>query len=96
MTRQLHFNLFLHDTGHHEASWRLPGSGAGPSPDRMLLGSEGILGVITEAWVRVQPRPAHKASCAVAFKSFGTGAEAGHQGRLRTPFRRGRNSCAVA
>ncbi|MEL5992231.1 LLM class flavin-dependent oxidoreductase [Microbacterium phosphatis] len=23
-TRQLHFNLFLHDTGHHEASWRLP------------------------------------------------------------------------
>jgi FMN-dependent oxidoreductase (nitrilotriacetate monooxygenase family) len=23
---QLHFNLFLHDTGHHEASWRLPGS----------------------------------------------------------------------
>ncbi|HWI75379.1 MAG TPA: FAD-binding oxidoreductase, partial [Baekduia sp.] len=31
-------------------SRRLPGSGAGPSPDRMLLGSEGILGVITEAW----------------------------------------------
>ncbi|MCS7477515.1 LLM class flavin-dependent oxidoreductase [Umezawaea endophytica] len=26
MTRQLHLNLFLHDTGHHEASWRLPGS----------------------------------------------------------------------
>ena len=26
-------------------SRRLPGSGAGPSPDRMLLGSEGILGV---------------------------------------------------
>ncbi|MGW6195586.1 LLM class flavin-dependent oxidoreductase [Kribbella sp. NPDC055110] len=24
--RQLHFNLFLHDTGHHEASWRLPES----------------------------------------------------------------------
>ena len=34
-------------------SRRLPGSGAGPSPDRMLIGSEGILGVITEAWVRV-------------------------------------------
>src|SRR3954462_1379943 len=30
-------------------SRRLPGSGAGPSPDRMLLGSEGILGVITQA-----------------------------------------------
>jgi FMN-dependent oxidoreductase (nitrilotriacetate monooxygenase family) len=26
MSRHLHFNLFLHDTGHHEASWRLPGS----------------------------------------------------------------------
>ncbi|MEU4688953.1 LLM class flavin-dependent oxidoreductase [Actinoplanes sp. NPDC023714] len=26
MSRQLHLNLFLHDTGHHEASWRLPGS----------------------------------------------------------------------
>ncbi|WP_182378129.1 LLM class flavin-dependent oxidoreductase [Nocardioides sp. WS12] len=24
--RQLHFNLFIHDTGHHEASWRLPES----------------------------------------------------------------------
>ncbi|BBH69158.1 monooxygenase [Actinoplanes sp. OR16] len=26
MTRRLHLNLFLHDTGHHEASWRLPES----------------------------------------------------------------------
>jgi alkyldihydroxyacetonephosphate synthase len=57
-------------------SRRLPGSGAGPSPDRMLIGSEGILGVITEAWVRVQPRPTHKLSCAVAFESFASGAEA--------------------
>lgn len=24
--RRLHLNLFLHDTGHHEASWRLPDS----------------------------------------------------------------------
>jgi alkyldihydroxyacetonephosphate synthase len=30
-------------------SRRLPGSGAGPSPDRMMIGSEGSLGVITEA-----------------------------------------------
>jgi alkyldihydroxyacetonephosphate synthase len=57
-------------------SRRLPGSGAGPSPDRMLIGSEGILGVITEAWVRVRPRPEHKLSCGVAFDSFGAGAEA--------------------
>jgi alkyldihydroxyacetonephosphate synthase len=57
-------------------SRRLPGSGAGPSPDRMLLGSEGILGVITEAWVRVQPRPRFKSSVAVRFESFAAGAEA--------------------
>ena len=48
-------------------SWRLPGSGAGPSPDRLLLGSEGILGVITEAWMRIQERPQHKASASVTF-----------------------------
>jgi alkyldihydroxyacetonephosphate synthase len=58
------------------ASRRLPGSGAGPSPDRLLLGSEGILGVITEAWVRVQPRPSHRAGRAVRFASFLAGAEA--------------------
>jgi len=57
-------------------SRRLPGSGAGPSPDRLLLGSEGILGVITEAWVRVRPRPAHRAGRAVRFDSFLGGAEA--------------------
>jgi alkyldihydroxyacetonephosphate synthase len=55
---------------------RLPGSGAGPSPDRMLLGSEGILGVITEAWVRLHERPTHKASAAVTFLDFARGAEA--------------------
>ena len=57
-------------------SRRLPGSGAGPSPDRMLIGSEGILGVITEAWVRVHDRPRHKLSAGVAFDSFAAGAEA--------------------
>ncbi|MEX2413725.1 MAG: FAD-binding oxidoreductase [Thermoleophilaceae bacterium] len=62
-------------TGEWE-SRRLPGSGAGPSPDRMLLGSEGTLGVITEAWVRVRPRPTHKLSCPVGFDSFAAGAEA--------------------
>jgi alkyldihydroxyacetonephosphate synthase len=57
-------------------SLRMPGSGAGPSPDRLLLGSEGILGVITEAWVRVQEPPAFKESAAVTFESFENGAEA--------------------
>ena len=57
-------------------SRRLPGSGAGISPDRMLIGSEGILGVITEAWVRVRPRPGRRASAAVRFAEFMNGAEA--------------------
>ena len=55
---------------------RVPGSGAGPSPDRMLIGSEGILGVITQAWVRLQDRPAHKASAAVTFGDLAQGAGA--------------------
>src|SRR4051812_50201122 len=58
-------------------SRRLPGSGAGPSPDRLLLGSEGVLGVITEAWVRVQPRPEHRAGRAGRFDGFLRGAAAG-------------------
>ncbi|MFE3638044.1 FAD-binding oxidoreductase [Streptomyces sp. NPDC059168] len=48
-------------------SLRVPGSGAGPSPDRLFLGSEGTLGVITEAWMRLQERPPHKASDTVVF-----------------------------
>src|ERR671916_655543 len=57
-------------------SRRLPGSGAGVSPDRMLLGSEGILGVVTEAWVRVRPRPRAHSLAAVRFASFDDGIEA--------------------
>jgi len=57
-------------------SRRLPGSGAGPSPDRLLIGSEGILGAISEAWVRVRPRPRFKASCGVEFDDFLTAAAA--------------------
>jgi alkyldihydroxyacetonephosphate synthase len=55
---------------------RLPGSGAGPSPDRLFLGSEGTLGIITEAWLRVQDRPVHRASASVRFPSFEAGVAA--------------------
>ena len=57
-------------------SRRLPGSGAGISPDRMLIGSEGTLGLITEAWVRVRPRPRFRASAGVRFATFDAGAAA--------------------
>ena len=43
----------------------------------MLIGSEGILGVITEAWMRVQERPRFRASASVLFAGF----ERGRRGR---------------
>ena len=52
---------------------RLPGSGAGPSPDRLILGSEGTLGIITEAWMRIQVRPRFRASAGVNFPTFEAG-----------------------
>ena len=49
---------------------RLPGSGAGPSPDRFAIGSEGIMGVITEASMRLQNRPTYRSSCTVEFINY--------------------------
>ena len=57
-------------------SRRLPGSGAGPSPDRMVIGSEGILGIISRCWLRVQKRPVFRATAGVVFPSWATGYEA--------------------
>src|SRR5215470_17835664 len=58
------------------ATHRHPGSGAGPEPARLVLGSEGALGVITEAWMRVVPRPRWRASASVAFAEFTAGVAA--------------------
>jgi len=52
------------------ATRRLPASGAGPSPDRLFLGSEGALGIITEAWVRLHRRPTFRASTTVHFSNY--------------------------
>lgn len=64
-------------------SRRLPGSGAGPSPDRLLLGSEGTLGVITHAWVRLQEPPVHRASATVRFSDLAAAA-AGLRGLVQS------------
>jgi alkyldihydroxyacetonephosphate synthase len=60
-------------------SRRLPGSGAGPSPDRMVIGSEGILGVITEAWMRIQRRPTFRATAGIVFPTWEAGTSAVRQ-----------------
>jgi alkyldihydroxyacetonephosphate synthase len=58
------------------ATHRHPGSGAGPEPARLALGSEGALGVITEAWMRVVPRPRWRASASFGFRDFTDGVAA--------------------
>jgi alkyldihydroxyacetonephosphate synthase len=80
-TRYTHIDDFVESirtvtpTGTLE-SRRLPGSGAGPSPDRLMLGSEGVFGVITEAWMRLQDRPSFRAGASVWFPGFAAGARA--------------------
>lgn len=54
----------------------LPGSGAGPSADRLICGSEGTLGIITEATMRLQNRPEWRATASMVFDSFLQGAQA--------------------
>ena len=57
-------------------SFRLPGSGAGPSPDRFLIGSEGAMGIITSAWMRLQNRPTFRENAALLFPDFNSASEA--------------------
>lgn len=55
---------------------RLPGAGAGPDPNRLVSGSEGILGIVTEAWMRVQDVPKFRAGATVRFADFYRAAQA--------------------
>jgi alkyldihydroxyacetonephosphate synthase len=57
-------------------SRRFPVSGAGPNPDRLFLGSEGALGIITEAWVRLHRRPVFRKMTTVRFAVFENAVEA--------------------
>jgi alkyldihydroxyacetonephosphate synthase len=47
-----------------------PASAAGPDLREMVLGSEGRIGIVTEATVRVTPLPGHEAFHAVFFPSW--------------------------
>jgi alkyldihydroxyacetonephosphate synthase len=57
-------------------SRRFPASGAGPAPERLWLGSEGILGIVTQAWVRLRLRPTYRAATTVHFQDFFRAVEA--------------------
>jgi alkyldihydroxyacetonephosphate synthase len=80
-TNQTHIDEFVESArmltprGWWEAR-RLPGGGAGPDPNRIVIGSEGILGIITEAWMRVQARPVFRATAGITFPSWEQGWEA--------------------
>ena len=47
---------------------RLPSSGAGPDANGLFLGSEGCLGVITQAWVRLQDRVQFRARATIGIE----------------------------
>jgi alkyldihydroxyacetonephosphate synthase len=58
--------------------WRLPplpGSAAGPELRRLVIGSEGRLGVITEATLRVRPLPESEDGLAVLLPGWAAGVE---------------------
>jgi len=80
-TNHTHIDDFVESTRMlSPAGWfesrRLPGSGAGPSPDRLVIGSEGTLGIITECWLRLQKRPTYRATAGVIFPTWESGCTA--------------------
>lgn len=57
----------------------LPASAAGPDLRQVILGSEGRMGIITRAALRVRPLPAREAFYGVFFRSWEAGAAAMRQ-----------------
>ncbi|MEU7909294.1 FAD-binding oxidoreductase [Actinoplanes sp. NPDC049118] len=55
---------------------RAPESAAGPDLRQLLLGSEGVFGVVTELTLRVRPAPAAQRYAGWTFPSFADGARA--------------------
>lgn len=54
----------------------VPATGAGPEPKHWALGSEGALGVILEATLRVRPRALYRARATLRFARFEDGVRA--------------------
>ncbi len=53
-----------------------PRAATGPDLTQLFTGSEGVLGVITRAWLRVRPLPAAEGRRAYSFAGFGEGLDA--------------------
>ena len=53
-----------------------PGSSAGPQLNDIVLGSEGVFGIVTEATIRVHPAPAASDYRGYLFRDFASGAAA--------------------
>jgi len=61
------------------ATRTVPASSAGIDVNRLIIGSEGILGVITEATMKIHPNPPIKDYYGFLFKTFDDGTHAIHQ-----------------
>jgi len=59
-----------------ETGGRAPRSAVGPDLTQLFVGSEGTLGVITEATLRLHPVPRSEQRCAWGFASFADGLDA--------------------
>jgi alkyldihydroxyacetonephosphate synthase len=57
----------------------LPASSTGPSVLQMMIGSEGRLGIVTEATVQVRPLPARRLILGYLFPTFSAGVEAARE-----------------
>ncbi len=67
-----------------------PRAATGPDLTALFVGSEGTLGVVTEATLRVRPRPAGSGWAAYTFGSFADGLDA-----IRRILRRGATPCVL-
>ena len=56
-----------------EKTCQVPRISMGPDIHQMMMGSEGILGVITEVTIKLQPLPESRAFGAIVFPDFETG-----------------------
>lgn len=56
-----------------EKNCKVPRASTGPDIDEMILGSEGILGVVTEVTVKIRPLPEARAYGSIVFPDFETG-----------------------